>query len=130
VAWEYERDEDFDKALRDLKKRYPNAERDILGEFKSGPPVSTDPLPKYERKLWKGRAPCKDAQKGKSKGFRIIYYWDSELPNWCCLGTVYIKADYANLPDKEISTLFLSVKARFDRFAAAHGKKPDQTNSN
>jgi mRNA-degrading endonuclease RelE of RelBE toxin-antitoxin system len=71
----------FDKAIGELQERFPHAETDILEEFKAGPPQMTDPLPAYGRKLWKARAGSKDLKRGKSGGFRIIYYWDKELPS-------------------------------------------------
>ncbi|HVY80743.1 MAG TPA: hypothetical protein VG994_07170 [Steroidobacteraceae bacterium] len=116
MPWEFERDEAFEKALRDLKKRFPNVEKDVLAEFESGPPQYTDPLPKFQRKLWKGRAASRDARRGKSGGFRVIYYWDEESPNWACIGTCYFKGDFANLPEHELNRLFISVKARYEQF--------------
>lgn len=116
MPWQLEREEAFESSIKALRKRFPNVERDILGEFKNGPPqTSTDPLPAFGRKLWKGRAPASDLNRGKSKGFRIIYYWDQELPNWCCLGIAYFKGDKANLTASELDRLFVSFKAKLDK---------------
>lgn len=112
MPWTIERLPAFDKALGELQKRFPRAEDDILEEFKLGPPRATDPLPTYARKLWKARAGSKDLKRGKSGGFRIIYYWDQELPNYCLLGMAYFKGDQENLPASEIVRLYASLKER------------------
>jgi mRNA-degrading endonuclease RelE of RelBE toxin-antitoxin system len=112
VPWEIDRDEAFERGLRDFRKRFPHAESDILDEFKDGHPQRTDPLPGYEEKLWKGRVPSSDAKRGKSGGFRVIYYWDKTIPNWCYLCAFYFKGDCATLPAQELSRIFVRVKAR------------------
>lgn len=98
--------------MKSLAKRFPHAERDILAEFQNGPPQFTDALPKYQRLLWKGRAPCTDRNRGKSGGYRVIYYWDQELPNFCLLGTAFCKVDCQDLPPKEYVRLYANLKAR------------------
>jgi mRNA-degrading endonuclease RelE of RelBE toxin-antitoxin system len=112
LPWTIERLPAFDKAMGELQERFPHAETDILEEFKAGPPQMADPLPAYGRKLWKARAGSKDLKRGKSGGFRIIYYWDKELPNYCVLGTAYFKGDQENLPPNEIVRLYASLKER------------------
>lgn len=130
MAWLLERDITFDSAIRQMKKDLPRAEADILGEFKGRPPPSADPIPAFGRKLWKARAPCSDRNCGKRGGLRVIYYWDSDLPNYCCLGPWWSKKDREDLSAKEYGVAFASVKARFAAFKAAKeaqdkaGKQP------
>lgn len=119
MPWQAERDEAFDKSVKILCKRFPRAEDDILDEFKSGPPQATDALPKYGRKLWKGRAASTDLSRGKSGSFRVIYYYDEALPNWCCIGACYFKGDKESLPADELDRLFVGFKARLKRFLKA-----------
>jgi mRNA-degrading endonuclease RelE of RelBE toxin-antitoxin system len=112
LPWTIERLPAFDKAIGELQKRFPHAEDDILGEFKLGPPKATNALPAYGRKLWKARAGSSDLNRGKSGGFRIIYYWDQELPNHCLLAKAYFKGDQEDLPPAEIVRLYASIKER------------------
>lgn len=127
MGWRLERTEVFDKALRDLSKRFPNAQDDILDEFKNGPPPQADPLPKYQRLLWKARAPCRDRNKGKRGGFRVIYYWNQVLPNVCLLGHCFFKGDMANLPHGEYVRLYASIKARLAAAEReADGQRPTE----
>lgn len=119
MPWHLEREEAFESSIRFLSKRFPSAAQDILGEFTSGPPASAVPLPKYERKLWKARAPSSDLRRGKSGGLRVIYYWDEELPNWCLLGTSYFKGDREDLTASELDRLFVSFKGKLDRIKKA-----------
>ncbi len=116
MPWEFERDDAFEKALRGLAKRFPNVERDVLKAFESAPPQPSMALPKFHNKLWKGRVASSDLRRGKSGGFRVIYYWEKENPNWCCIGTCYFKGDCENLPDGDLNRLFINVKARMERF--------------
>jgi len=127
LPWNVERDEAFEKALKDLRKRFPNAERDVIGVFNEGHPSRTDALPKYGRKLWKGRVACSDARRSASNGFRVIYYWDEASPTWCCLGTFYFKGDYEDLPASEIRKLIVSLEARFKRMKAVEAEKKSQS---
>jgi mRNA-degrading endonuclease RelE of RelBE toxin-antitoxin system len=133
VPWEIERDEAFDKALKSFCKKLPNAGDDVLDAFKDGPPISTDPLPGFQKKLWKGRVKSSDLKKGKSGGLRVIYYWDEALPNWCCIGTVYPKGERENLTAQELDRLFVSFKTKLDRFkifvAEMEAKKKADTKS-
>lgn len=124
MPWEFERDEAFEKALKDLRKRFPNVEKDVLKAFSSAPPQHTMPLPKFGHKLWKARVASSDLQRGKSGGFRVIYYWDRDSPNWGCIGTCYFKGDMENLPDHELNLLFASVKARVQRFLEKEKLRP------
>lgn len=118
MPWQIERDEAFDRALKTFCKKLPNAEVDILDAFKNGPPSATDPLPGFHKKLWKARVKSSDLQKGKSGGFRVVYYWDEALPNWCCIGTCYPKGVREELKAHELNRLFVGFKTKLDRFQA------------
>jgi mRNA-degrading endonuclease RelE of RelBE toxin-antitoxin system len=122
LPWEIERVEAFEKALKELHKKFPNAERDILDAFKSGHPPRTDALPSYEKKLWKGRVACTDARRSPPNGFRVIYYWDENSPNLCCFGTAYFKGDCEDLPKEEVKKLFVKLQTRFQRLMEEKNK--------
>jgi len=126
LPWEIERVEAFDKALKELHKRFPNAELDILDAFKSSHPSRTNALPSYQRKLWKGRVACTDARRSPPNGFRVIYYWEEDFPNLCCLGTAYFKGDCEDLPRDEVKRLFIKLQGRFHQLMEAKRQEAQQ----
>lgn len=125
MAWDLEKDPEFDRAIRELRKKYRNAESDILDEISDGPPSKTDPIPTFEKKLWKGRAASTDMARGKSGGFRIIYYWDEAAPNWAYLCTCYAKPQFENLPSSELARLFAKVAQRIRDIEQAKKKEAE-----
>lgn len=112
--------------MRKLSKRFPRAEEDVLREFKSGPPQTRVPLPAFQCLLWKARAPSSDLQRGKSGGFRIIYFWDGEMPNFCLLGACYFKGDCEDLAPKEYLRLYGSLRSRLADLKQRHEKDGDK----
>jgi mRNA-degrading endonuclease RelE of RelBE toxin-antitoxin system len=122
LAWSIEHSAGFEDDLRLLRKRFRKVAEDIHDEFKNGPPNGWA-IPGFKELLWKARIPSTDLQKGKSHGFRVIYYWDKESPNSCCLGACYFKGDTEDLPIAQVRELFVKVKAVVDRLKAELEKK-------
>ncbi len=69
----------FQDSLKMLKKKYPSAKDDL---FKTIHNLENDPtigvaIQGWDSKVWKVRTASSDAKRGKSGGFRTIYYWES-----------------------------------------------------
>jgi mRNA-degrading endonuclease RelE of RelBE toxin-antitoxin system len=120
LGWQVDRCDSYEADLKALLKRFPRAASDIDAAFKDGPPEGAFALPKYKELLWKTRVASSDLNKGKSGGFRVIYYWNRELPNACCLGACYFKGDAEDLPLKEVMRLFTTLRARIARLREGH----------
>ncbi len=81
----------FQNSLKILKKKYPSAKDDLLKmihKLESDPTIGAA-IQGWDSKVWKVRTASSDARKGKSGGFRTIYYWES------CASKVYLLFVYA-----------------------------------
>ncbi len=96
----------FKKNIKKLSKKYRHIKKDFLplieeleaGQFR-GSPISG-----FNNELYKVRVPSSDQQKGKSGGFRLIYYVvidDKEI----VLLTMYAKAKRTNIRKNEIQAI-------------------------
>ena len=94
--------ETFVRRIRTLKKRYRNIRKDIepiiqqLGEGE----VLGDRISGVEAAVYKVRLRNRDIQKGKSAGYRLIYYL--QLETKIILLTIYSKSDQSDISDKDI----------------------------
>ncbi len=84
----------FQKCLKILKKKFRRIKDDIVDiirRLESDAPLG-DPVPGWDREIWKVRAASSDIKKGKSGAFRIIYLFKE---NDCkvYLLTIYFKGD-------------------------------------
>lgn len=89
---------EFEKALKQLKKRFPtvgNQVGDFVRALEAGN-VLGDKIPEIGFNVYKVRLPNPDAQKGKSGGFRIVYYLKQQDHVW--LITIYSKSDQGDVP--------------------------------
>lgn len=96
----------FQKSLKILKKKYHHIKDDIIGvirELESDATVG-DPVPGWNREIWKIRAASSDIKKGKSGAFRIIYFL-KENDNKVYLLTVYFKGDKEDISPVDIENL-------------------------
>ena len=83
----------FSKRLRLLKKRYRNVQKDvqaILEEIRAGTFIG-DEISGVGFKVMKVRVRNRDISKGKSAGYRLIYYVRTE--DSVLLLTIYSKSD-------------------------------------
>ena len=85
--------ETFGKNIKKLKKKYPS----ILNDFSAL-------IPKINKKIYKVRIPSSDMSKGKSGGFRTIYYLLDES-NEIIFLTIYAKAKKDNIQANEIRSI-------------------------
>ncbi|MCP4352775.1 MAG: type II toxin-antitoxin system RelE/ParE family toxin [Desulfobacterales bacterium] len=106
--------EPFKRKLKKLKKNYPNIKNDLnelLSNMEDGS-VSGVPIPGLFKKVFKIRAASSDMKKGKSGGYRGIYYVEDESCDIYLL-TIYAKAKNENIPVKEIQAILKELDLKF-----------------
>jgi len=106
--------EPFRRKLKKLEKKYPSIKNDLSGllsDMEDGK-ISGDPIPGLFNKVFKVRAGSSDMKKGKSGGFRIIYYVDNENGEIYLL-TVYAKTKNENIPVKDIQAVLKELDLKF-----------------
>jgi mRNA-degrading endonuclease RelE of RelBE toxin-antitoxin system len=92
----------FKKDLRELAKRYRSIRTDLQGlidQLQAGE-VPGDQVAGIQYKIFKVRLKNSDIQKGKSGGYRVIYYLrtDTEI----ILITIYSKSDFSDVSNETI----------------------------
>ena len=96
----------FLKDSKKLKKKFPTIDQDLLdlvNEIEKGKKIgdkltNIDGLP-----IYKDRIQNSAVKKGKSGGFRVIYYL--EINNIAYFITIYSKSDQQNIKSKEIISI-------------------------
>jgi mRNA-degrading endonuclease RelE of RelBE toxin-antitoxin system len=94
---------EFNRKYKALKKRYRNIQSDlqpVLEELQSGK-VLGDQIPGLDAVVMKLRVKNSDIQKGKSAGYRLIY-WTIIIDETLLLLDIYSKSNQANLDFDEI----------------------------
>jgi mRNA-degrading endonuclease RelE of RelBE toxin-antitoxin system len=98
--------ETFQKSIKALKKKYPHIKDDLLIQIKTleDDPSAGDPIPGWNKEVWKVRVASSDVKKGKRGGYRLIYLWKGgEMKVY--LLVAYFKGEKAEITSKEIETL-------------------------
>ena len=88
----------FKKKLKKLKKKYSHIKEDLeplLASLEDGE-ISGDPVPGLFGKVYKVRCASSDMKRGKSGGYRVIYYLELEN-KFIYLLTIYAKARQENI---------------------------------
>jgi mRNA-degrading endonuclease RelE of RelBE toxin-antitoxin system len=90
---------DFEREAKKLRKRYPNLMRDLsplLSQLEQGetPGDRIQGLAPY--RVYQARIKNSDSQRGKSGGYRVIYYL--EMEEQIAVLTIYSKSDQNDLP--------------------------------
>jgi mRNA-degrading endonuclease RelE of RelBE toxin-antitoxin system len=96
----------FQKSLKILKKKYRHIKDDIIDiirKLESDAPLG-DPVPGWDREIWKIRVASADMKRGKSGAFRIIYLFKENDFNIYLL-TVYFKGDKDDVSSDDIGKL-------------------------
>jgi mRNA-degrading endonuclease RelE of RelBE toxin-antitoxin system len=93
----------FEKQVKSLKKKYPNVAKDVeplIDDLEGGalPGERLQRLVSYE--AYKVRLPNRDTQRGKSGGYRVIYY--VRTAETIYLLEIYAKSEVDNISDTEI----------------------------
>jgi mRNA-degrading endonuclease RelE of RelBE toxin-antitoxin system len=98
--------ETFQKSVKALKKKYPHVKDDLLGQIKvlEEDPSAGDPIPGWNKEIWKVRVASSDVRKGKRGGYRLIYLWKADEIKIYLL-VAYFKGEKAEITKKEIETL-------------------------
>ena len=96
----------FQKSIKALKKKHPRVRDDLLGQVKAleEDPSAGDPIPGWNKEVWKVRVASSDVKKGKRGGYRLIYFWKAgEVKGY--LLAAYFKGEKAEISKTEIETL-------------------------
>ncbi|MBF0121376.1 MAG: type II toxin-antitoxin system RelE/ParE family toxin [Desulfobacterales bacterium] len=110
--------EPFERKLKKLKKKYPNIKNDLkelLSNLEEGK-ASGVPIPGLFNKVFKIRFGSSDMERGKSGGYRLIFYIERDNCEIYLL-TIYAKAKNENIPVKDIQSILKELDLKF--------KKPD-----
>lgn len=90
--------DNFEREIKRLKKKFPSIKKlvaELASELESFEIIG-DRIPNVEYEVYKARLPNPDAQKGKSGGFRVVYYLKTQEK--IILITIYSKSDQADIP--------------------------------
>lgn len=104
----------FDSEVRQLSKRYRRIRIDIqpiIEQLQSGE-LPGDQIPGMNYTLFKVRVKNSDIQKGKSGGYRIIYYLKTE--EQILLVTLYSKSDKPDITADEVRTIITRAETQFN----------------
>ncbi len=106
MTYDVQLTETFRKSVRILKKKYPHIKVDLLGQIKAleEDPSAGDPIPGWNKEVWKVRVASSDVKKGKRGGYRVIYLWKAGDTKIYLL-VVYFKGEKAEITKGEIEVL-------------------------
>lgn len=102
---------EFKRDLRSLARRYPGIRSDLeplIGAIQAGECPGAR-IQGTNRIVYKARAANSDSRKGRSGGYRVIY-WVAE-PDRAVLITVYSKSDQGDVPPERIRRIIAAVEA-------------------
>jgi mRNA-degrading endonuclease RelE of RelBE toxin-antitoxin system len=95
----------FAKRIKKLRKRYPQIAQDtlpLIEQLKRGE-TPGDHLQAKRYTLYKVRVPNRDARRGKSGGYRVVYYIQTQ--DRVILLTIYTKSDQNDISLEEIEAI-------------------------
>jgi mRNA-degrading endonuclease RelE of RelBE toxin-antitoxin system len=106
MTYDVELTETFQRSVKTLKKKYRHVKDDLLTQIKvlEENPTAGDPIPGWNREVWKVRIASTDVKKGKSAGYRLIYFWRADQMKVYLL-TAYFKGEKSDVTRSEIETL-------------------------
>ena len=106
MSYDVQLTETFQKSIKALKKKYPHVKDDLLNYIRilEEDPSAGDPIPGWNKEIWKVRVTSSDVKRGKRGGYRLIYYWKAgEMKIYLLIA--YFKGVKAEITKKEIETL-------------------------
>ena len=104
----------YKKELKKLNKRYRSIDKDIkplIEQLEAGE-TPGDRIAENKYPVYKVRVPNSDTRKGKSGGYRVIYY--TITPESILLTTIYSKSDRGNITNKEVEDLIGQYELKID----------------
>jgi mRNA-degrading endonuclease RelE of RelBE toxin-antitoxin system len=104
----------FRKEVKKLLKKYNSARKDIeplIKQLESGE-IPGDRIAENKYPVYKVRVPNSDTRKGKSSGYRVIYY--TMTPEAILLTAIYSKSDRSNISNKEIEDIIREYEREID----------------
>lgn len=90
----------FEREFRRLQRRYrglPDDIRPFLTRLEDGDFTADDAIPGFANRIYKARIASTDQQRGKSGGFRTVYYLRGDS------GEVFLLSIYAKAKREDIS---------------------------
>lgn len=106
---------EFQDEVKRLSRKYRHIENDLQSfykEFLAAPLVRAFAIPGFERRLWKVRMKSSDQQRGKSGGFRLIFYFDETKPAALHMLTLYPKTEREDISADELQRLLKDVMSK------------------
>ncbi|MEG4036024.1 type II toxin-antitoxin system RelE/ParE family toxin [Microcoleus sp. S36b_A4] len=103
----------FQRDLRTLAKRYRNIRNDIqpvIEQLQAGE-LPGDRIPAIEYEIFKVRIKNSDIQKGKSAGYRAIYYLKTS--DSIVLVTIYSKSDLSDIAAETVREILAQYEQQF-----------------
>ena len=103
----------FQRDLRTLGKRYRNIRKDIqpvIEQLQAGE-LPGDRIPGMEYEIFKVRIKNSDIQKGKSAGYRAIYYLKTS--DSIVLVTIYSKSDLSDIAAETVREILAQYEQQF-----------------
>ncbi|HVU12730.1 MAG TPA: type II toxin-antitoxin system RelE/ParE family toxin [Phototrophicaceae bacterium] len=103
--------ESFFKAVSRLQKRYPHAHEDVeaLADRLEAGELPGDRVQGLPFRVYKVRVKNRDVQRGKSGGYRVIYYL--ETAEQIVIISIYSKSDQSDIPTQTIRQLVSAYQA-------------------
>lgn len=95
----------FRKAIKQLRKKYPHIRDDLdplITQLTDGE-TPGDQIPSTGYTVYKVRIPNRDAQRGKSGGYRVIYY--IPMQDHIILLMIYSKSEQSDISGESIHNL-------------------------
>ncbi len=107
----------FKRSVKKLKRRYPHIQDDIRDDIRDGVELllHTPQLGvtvSASGGIRKVRLANRDARRGKSGGYRLLYYLEDEETQALYLLLVYSKSDRENVTKRELKQLLDEVNSR------------------
>jgi mRNA-degrading endonuclease RelE of RelBE toxin-antitoxin system len=99
------RSDKFRKDIKKLRKRHDSIEKDIqplIEQLEAGE-IPGDRIAENKYPVYKVRVRNSDIRRGKSSGYRVIYY--TMTPEATLLTTIYSKSDMRNISNKEVEDI-------------------------
>ena len=104
--------ESFLKAAARLQKRYKHVQDDaeVLADQLEAGELPGDRVQGVANRVYKVRVKNRDAQRGKSSGYRVIYYLETD--DQIVMITLYSKSDQSDIPAATIRQLIADYEAQ------------------